>query len=149
MTKENFSPLRVSNIPVQAGIVYHLSLKLALGSTSTEIKVTANAVSVETTTTSQATVLETSETENIPLNGRDFTQVLTVTPGYAGYGVGFSSAINGAQASQTNWQIEGADNNDLWLNTSASQPGRRLRHSRRAAAAGFGCRVLGTNARRR
>jgi len=67
--------------------------------------------------------LATSTVQTIPLNGRDFTQLLTVTPGYAGYGVGFLSAINGAQATQTNWQIEGADNNDAWINTSAVNQG--------------------------
>jgi len=36
-----------------------------------------------------------------------------LSPGYSGYTVGFLGAINGTQASQINWQIEGADNNDL------------------------------------
>lgn len=118
-----FESLKVSHISVLAGSVYTLSLKLALTSVSAQVNVTAEELSLDSTTSSQTTVLETSEAENIPLNGRDFTQLLTVTPGYSGYGVGFVSAINGAQASQTNWQIEGVDNNDIWVNTSAANQG--------------------------
>jgi len=120
---DGFEPLKVSRIAVQAGSVYNLPLKLTLGAVSTEVSVTALELTLDTSTSTQATVLETSETESIPLNGRDFTQLLTVTPGYSGYGVGFVSAVNGAQASQTNWQIEGVDNNDIWLNTSAANQG--------------------------
>jgi hypothetical protein len=118
-----FEPLTVSHISVLAGSIYNLPLKVALGTVSSEVNVAASEVSLDSTTSSQSSVLETSETENIPLNGRDFTQLLTVTPGYSGYGVGFVSAINGAQASQTNWQIEGVDNNDIWINTSAANQG--------------------------
>jgi len=67
--------------------------------------------------------LATSTVQTIPLNGRDFTQLLTVTPGYAGYGVGFLSAINGAQATQTNWQIEGRTTMTRGSNTSAVNQG--------------------------
>jgi hypothetical protein len=118
-----FEPLRVSQVKVQAGSIHNLLEKLAVASVSSVVDVTAATVSLDTTTTVQADVLSTNTVQTVPLNGRDFTQLLTVTPGYAGYGVGFLSAINGAQATQTNWQIEGADNNDEWINTSAVNQG--------------------------
>jgi hypothetical protein len=118
-----FEALTVSNIEVRAGSVYPLELKLAVNSVAEKVNVTASAVALETVASSEADVLLPQTVQNVPLNGRDFTQLLTLTPGYSGYGVGFMSAINGAQASQTNWQIEGADNNDLWINTSAVNQG--------------------------
>jgi len=121
--QNGFQPLEVSQVTVRAGSIYSLPLKLALASVATKVEVAAAALSVDTTTSVQTEDLATSTVQTIPLNGRDFTQLLTVTPGYAGYGVGFLSAINGAQATQTNWQIEGADNNDAWINTSAVNQG--------------------------
>jgi len=121
--RTGFDDLRVSQVTVRASSIYHLPLKLAIASVATQVEVAAAALSLDTTTTVQSDVLATSTVQTIPLNGRDFTQLLTVTPGYAGYGVGFMSAINGAQASQLNWQIEGADNNDAWINTSAVNQG--------------------------
>jgi len=118
-----FEPLRVSQITVQAGSIHNLSLKLTLASVPSRVEVVAEAVSLDSTTSVQTDVLSTSAVQSIPLNGRDFTQLIAVTPGYAGYGVGFMSAINGSQASQLNWQIEGADNNDAWINTSAVNQG--------------------------
>lgn len=123
VTKHGFEAFRVSSVVVQAGSIHSLTLKLSLAGSSDRIEVVADALPVDSTTSIQSDVLSTSTVQTIPLNGRDFTQLLTVTPGYAGYGVGFMSAINGAQATQTNWQIEGADNNDAWLNTSATNQG--------------------------
>jgi len=120
---KDFAPLRVSDVSVQAGSIHNLSLKLALASGSDRVDVVASAVPLDSTTAVQTDVLSTTTVQSVPLNGQDFTQLLTVTPGYAGYGVGFMSAVNGAQATQLNWQIEGADNNDAWLNTSATNQG--------------------------
>jgi hypothetical protein len=123
VTRTGFDALRVSQVTVRAGGIYHLPLKLAVASVATQVDVAAAALAVDTTTAVQTEDLATSTVQTIPMNGRDFTQLLTVTPGYAGYGVGFLSAINGSQATQTNWQIEGADNNDAWNNTSAVNQG--------------------------
>jgi hypothetical protein len=118
-----FDSLKVAQVTVRAGSLYHLPLKLAIASVATRVEVAAAALSVDATTSVQTDDLATSTVQTIPMNGRDFTQLLTVTPGYAGYGVGFLSAINGSQATQINWQIEGADNNDAWNNTSAVNQG--------------------------
>lgn len=59
----------------------------------------------------------------MPLNGRDFTQMIGLTPGYAGYSVGGYGSLNGTRANQMNWQIDGVDNNDLWHNIPAVNQG--------------------------
>ena len=118
-----FEGRKILQVTVRAASIYHLPVKLAMASVATKLEVAAAALSVDTTTSVQTDDLATSTVQTIPMNGRDFTQLLTVTPGYAGYGVGFMSAINGSQATQINWQIEGADNNDAWINTSAVNQG--------------------------
>src|SRR6202030_508679 len=58
----------------------------------------------------------------LPLNGRDYTQLLGLTPGFSGYSGGVTSgsgSLNGMRSDQINWQIDGIDNNDLWANVPA------------------------------
>ena len=59
----------------------------------------------------------------MPLNGRDFTQLVSVAPGFAGYSAGGYGSLNGTRANQINWQIDGVDNNDLWHNIPAVNQG--------------------------
>jgi hypothetical protein len=121
--KDGFRESIAERIPIDAGAVYSLSVRLQIASVQTAVISTANSLTVETSTTTEANVLDAATVEGTPLNGRDFTQLLALSPGYSGYTVGFLGAINGTQASQINWQIEGADNNDLWNNTSAVNQG--------------------------
>jgi hypothetical protein len=51
---------------------------------------------------------------NVPLNGRDFTQLLKLVPGVTGGG--FGTSMNGTRTNSIDWQIDGVDNNDLWFN---------------------------------
>src|SRR5262249_18173554 len=50
----------------------------------------------------------------IPLNGRDFRELLQLTPGF-----NQDFSMNGNRSNQNNWQIDGADNNDFWHNFEA------------------------------
>jgi outer membrane receptor protein involved in Fe transport len=121
--KDGFRDVVTKGIPLEAGAVYSLPVRLEIATSQNSVEVIASTLRVETSTVTQANVLDDSTIEEIPVNGRDFTQLLTLTAGYSGYGVGFMSAINGTQGSQVNWQIEGADNNDLMVNTSAVNQG--------------------------
>ena len=57
------------------------------------------------------------------MNGRDFTQMIAITPGYAGYSGGGYGSVNGTRPDMVSWQIEGADNNDVWWNIPAANQG--------------------------
>ena len=118
-----FQTVKVDKIAVSAGVIYTLPVSLPLSSSSTTIEVDAAGVALDTTSTVQNTVLDAKTVEDIPLNGRDFTQLIALTPGYGGYsGNGFGS-LNGTRANQMNWQIDGVDNNDLWHNIPAVNQG--------------------------
>jgi len=64
-----------------------------------------------------------SDLQSMPLNGRDFTQLISVAPGFGGYSAGGFGSLNGTRANQVNWQIDGVDNNDLWHNVPAVNQG--------------------------
>ena len=120
---QGFATEKYDKIPVSAGQIYTLPVKLAVSASAETVEVNAAAIALDTTTVTQTTVLSAEEVANMPLNGRDFTQMIGLTPGYAGYSVGGYGSLNGTRANQMNWQIDGVDNNDLWHNIPAVNQG--------------------------
>src|SRR5579864_5239786 len=118
-----FSSVTTDNVAVTAGNVYTLPVKLRVGETSTTVEVSAASLSIDTTTATQDNIIPTQAIQDVPMNGRDFTQFIAVQPGYAGYSVGGFGSLNGTRANQMNWQIDGVDNNDFWHNIPAVNQG--------------------------
>jgi len=119
-----FNAATVENVPVTAGSVYTLPVKLKVGTSTTSVEVSAEALTLDTTTVQQNNVIPTEQVQNVPMNGRDFTQFTATTPGYAGYsGAQAFGSLNGTRANQMNWQIDGVDNNDFWHNLAAVNQG--------------------------
>jgi Carboxypeptidase regulatory-like domain/TonB dependent receptor len=123
VTAAGFPPHTVDKVEVSAGQIYTLAVKLSLQSTTTTVEVSAAAVTLDTTTTTQSTDLISSQVQDVPLNGRDFTQLITIQPGFGGYNVGGFGSVNGTRPNQMNWQIDGVDNNDFWHNIPAVNQG--------------------------
>jgi hypothetical protein len=121
-----FSTARYDTIHIEAGSPYTLTAQLAVSSTGTTVEVSAGALAVDTTTDLQATTLPEVIVQNLPNSGRDFTQMLAQTPGFAGLSTGGGaglSSVDGTRSNSINWQIEGTDNNDLWWNIPAVNQG--------------------------
>jgi len=122
-TASGFETLKVEKVSVSAGTIYTLPIKLAVAAQATTVEVNAAGVALDTTTPTQTTVLSGKTIQDIPLNGRDFTQMIGMAPGFAGYSLGGYGSVNGTRANQINWQIDGSDNNDLWHNIPAVNQG--------------------------
>jgi hypothetical protein len=120
---QGFPVLTVDNILVEQGAIYTLPAALTISQQATTVEVSAAALTLDTTSETQTTVLTGSDLQTLPLNGRDFTQLIGVTPGFAGYSAGGFGSLNGTRANQVNWQIDGVDNNDLWHNIPAVNQG--------------------------
>jgi len=123
VTAAGFGAVTVNNVSVTAGGVYTLPVTLKVGSSATQVEVSAEALSLDTTTATQSNIIPTEAVQNVPMNGRDFTQFAAVQPGYGGYSVGGFGSLNGTRANQMNWQIDGVDNNDFWHNIPAVNQG--------------------------
>ena len=91
VTASGFRSATFDNVSVTAGSVYTLPVKLAVGSTATAVEVSAASLTLDTTTTTQSDTLTDAAVQEIPLNGRDFSQLIAVSPGYGGYSVGGSA----------------------------------------------------------
>jgi hypothetical protein len=124
VSSAGFRPTAIDNVTVTAGGVYTLPVKLSAGSAGTTVvEVSAAALVIDTTTATQSMTIPSTVVQDVPLNGRDFTQLISVAPGYGGYSVGGFGSLNGTRANQMNWQIDGVDNNDFWHNIPAVNQG--------------------------
>ena len=121
-----FSTAKYDKVQVAAGSSYTIAAKLNLSSTDQTVEITAAALTLDTVSDLQATVLPEVVVQNIPNSGRDFTQLVSQTTGFAGYstgGGGGVASVNGTRTNAVNWQIEGTDNNDFWWNIPAVNQG--------------------------
>src|SRR5438552_2049179 len=118
-----FSAYTVDKVQVIAGTIYTLPIKLSMGKQATTVEVSAAALTVDTATQTQTMTLPSDVVQNVPLNGRDYTQLISVEPGFGGYNVGGFGSLNGTRPNQMNWQIDGVDNNDFWHNIPAVNQG--------------------------
>jgi Carboxypeptidase regulatory-like domain len=123
VTAAGFPVYTVDKVEVVAGQIYTLNVKLSLQQQTTTVEVSAAALTLDTTTQTQTMTIPDDVVQNIPLNGRDFTQMIGVAPGFGGYNVGGFGSLNGTRPNQINWQINGVDNNDFWHNIPAINQG--------------------------
>src|SRR6266700_3349177 len=123
VTATGFPTYTVDKVEVVAGTIYTLQVKLTLQQQTTTVEVSAAALVLDTSTQTQTMTISSDVVQNVPLNGRDFTQLISVEPGFGGYNVGGFGSLNGTRANQINWQIDGVDNNDFWHNIPAVNQG--------------------------
>ncbi len=118
----SFQTLDVSDVTVSSGNLYTLPIRLKVAQQEVALEVSANSLALDTTTSSQNMAIDNLSIQDMPLNGRDFSQLIDDSAAYAGYaGTG---SVNGTRSGQVNYQIEGSDNNDLYINFYAvNQPG--------------------------
>jgi hypothetical protein len=116
-----FQTTEVNGVQVQAGKMYTLPVRLSVAQQASTVEVSADALSLDTTSVTQTTVLDSTSLQDVPLNGRDFTQLLGTSASFAGYNN--SGSVNGTRGNQINYTINGTDNNDLYLNADAVNQG--------------------------
>ena len=126
VSASGFAAANIKNVPVTAGVTYSLPVKVSVQSTAQTVEVLADALSLDTTSDTETTVIPEQVVQDIPNNGRDFTQMISQSTGFGGYSINGGAAyasVNGTRTNSVNWQIEGTDNNDLWWNIPAVNQG--------------------------
>lgn len=90
--------------------------KLQVGSSAQTVQVQANAVQVETSETQLKTDIGGKEITQLPLLGRDASQLEKTTPGVVESSDRFGNfSSNGSQTTQSSFLLDGADINDSSL----------------------------------
>ena len=95
-----------------------MKVELSIGAESQVVDVQANGVQTDTTSSALVNVIDSKAVQDMPMNGRNFTQMIKFTPS-----VNISSSVNGSRTAGINYQVDGTDNNDPWSNAVASNQG--------------------------
>lgn len=119
ITKDGFQTTKVDNVEVAVSRVTNIPVKLSIATQTQIVEVAASAVSLETTSSTLSAVVGPRMVQDMPMNGRDFRQMLKMAPGVSPS----SGSVNGMRTSGNNYQIDGADNNDAFHNSSAVNQG--------------------------
>src|SRR3954452_4768195 len=124
---------------VQTGIVLRvgdnvqLNIQMKVGSVSERVEVTASAAMLQTQQTTISQVIDQQRIVELPLNGRDPTELITISGASINKSDGtntgsksfFSSqsiSIAGGAGNTTNYLLDGGDNNDSFTNVNMPIP---------------------------
>lgn len=133
--KEGFASVKQNNIQLLVNQSLTIDLKVSVASVAQTIEVTTAPPQLNTTSATLSDVIEHQETVDLPLNGREFTQLALLTPGAApqedgqqsaftvslGSG-GISPSVNGQRGEQNNFTMDGVLNNSIFKNTWQVSP---------------------------
>ena len=131
-----FQQFVVSSIALSAGDRTRVNAQLTVGSTNQTVTVEAQASALQTDSSVLSTTINEKATQDLPLNGRNFIQLIQVIPGAnegppngVTNGSGFddqrqssSISVNGQSDVVNNEMIDGADNNERLIGTAAVRP---------------------------
>ncbi len=112
-----------SGITLTLGQQAVVDFTLQIGEISSRVTVTGEAALVESTSTVISGLINTSQLESLPLNGRSFTELAELSPGVmhsrtsrAGTisGFGRKITISGFRPFETSYTLDGQNINDSW-----------------------------------
>jgi Carboxypeptidase regulatory-like domain len=112
-----------------------LDFKLSVAAVNQTIEVTAAPPQLNTTNATLQDVVQHQQIVDLPLNGRNFTQLTLLTPGAAPQESGqqnaftvkqgagaISPSVNGQRGQQNNFTLDGLLNNNIYTNTWGISP---------------------------
>src|ERR1700733_5822018 len=100
VTKTGFSVATITQVVLAVNQAANLNFSLNLGAVTQSVTVTEESSTVESSTAELGTVIATRAVNDLPLNGRNFTELLELTPGVSPVSVGQNSGGGGGFAGQ-------------------------------------------------
>src|SRR5580693_1850607 len=127
---QGFQTANAQDIRLQTDEHRELDFTLSPATVQTSVEVNATAVSIQTADATLGQVITSQQVADLPLNGRDFVQLATLTPGTstetnpnsffnggpsseASARGSYSLSVGGSRANSTDWLLDGNDNNEL------------------------------------
>jgi hypothetical protein len=123
VTASGFKKYQAKGVKLDVAQKARVDVDLEVGATTTEVIVQGTEVAqVETQSSELAGTVTGKEISQLELNGRNFTQLVTLTPGVSNqtgqdegrvgvYG-SVSFSMNGGRVEYNNWELDGGDNMD-------------------------------------
>ena len=129
--KPEFSKLVRSDILLSAGQSLRVDATLMIGSVNETVQVIAKVAQVDTASANVGSTVYGSQVQELALNTRSFTQLMTLQPGVNSSQAqqpGFASntsvpfSFNGSQQSSNNWLLDGGRNVDTYNGNNLTIP---------------------------
>ncbi|QEE30661.1 TonB-dependent receptor [Terriglobus albidus] len=119
VSSAGFASKKIDDIDIAVSKTTTLRVELAVGSQDTIVDVAADAIQADTTSSALVAVIDSKSVQEMPMNGRNFTQMVKFVPGASA----LTTSVNGSRITSINFQVDGADNVDPWLGYVASNQG--------------------------
>jgi hypothetical protein len=129
VTAKGFQKYTAKNVVLDVATKIRVDVQLTVGQITEEVVVTGESVAqVETQSSSIGSTISGNQVAQLELNGRNFTQLVTLSPGVVNqtgqdegrvgvYG-NVAYAINGGRTEYNNWELDGGDNMDNGSNST-------------------------------
>jgi hypothetical protein len=128
ISAQGFQTETRTNVEVTIGAKISLDFGLKVGPQSEQISVDGSGENINTTDASVSTVIGRNFIENLPLNGRSFQSLITLSPGVivvpsGGVGQSGEISVNGQRTEANYYTIDGISANTGASVSSAGYPG--------------------------
>lgn len=123
------------NVELQVDQGLRVDIQLEIGEMRQQVEIAAEAPMIESESARVGTVVETKSITELPLNGRQFAQLILLTPGALPIALGqstsfkvqlgagsYSPVINGQRSRHNRFTLDGVENNDPMFNSYALNP---------------------------
>jgi Carboxypeptidase regulatory-like domain/TonB-dependent Receptor Plug Domain len=125
--KQGFSTSTLRGVQVAVSVNTRVDVKLSPGQVEQNVEVTAEVPIVDTTSNTLGGTIDAQEAAELPVNGRDFTKMLTLVAGANADPSSVNDApgsfgiftINGNRGRSNNYLLDGTDMNDGYRNDPA------------------------------
>jgi hypothetical protein len=129
VTAKGFQKFTAQRIVLNVAEKQRVDVQLTVGAVTEEVVVTGESVAqVETTSSDINSTITGKQIDNLVLNGRNFTQLVTLAPGVVNqtgqdegtvgvYG-NVAYSMNGGRTEYNNWELDGGDNMDNGSNST-------------------------------
>jgi hypothetical protein len=129
VTASGFKKYQAKGVKLDVAQKARVDIPLEVGAATTEVTVEGTDVAqVETQSSDLSATVNGKEISQLELNGRNFTQLVTLTPGVSNqtgqdegtvgvYG-NVSYSMNGGRVEYNNWELDGGDNMDNGSNST-------------------------------
>ncbi len=129
ISANGFKKYEAKGVNLRVGQKARVDVNLEVGAITNEVVVAGeNVAQVDTQSSEIGGIITGSEITQLQLNGRDFTQLVTLTPGVnnqtqqdegtVGILGNVVYSINGGRGENNNWEVDGGDNMDNGSNNS-------------------------------
>ncbi|HKO42987.1 MAG TPA: TonB-dependent receptor [Pyrinomonadaceae bacterium] len=112
--REGFAPVETTDVVLNVGDQKSLKIELSAGDVNAQVQVTTDAPLINESP-SVGTVVDRQFVENIPLNGRSFQSLISLTPGVVAVPAGNAGSgqfsVNGQRANANGFYVDGVSAN--------------------------------------